>query len=175
MNLKKINAIKIVKTVCMILVFGWVNCSTAQEIRINGAGQIYGNLSGTFIGPGIGFESSVSSHFTINADVNFGFQSRGSAIAFKPALHYYFSTEQKGFFIGPSFKYVSINEKDNIDFYSDNVYALGLSLGVKSFIDDQFTFSFATSPHYSLGSSNNPGDLGSVMGIGFNVSVGYRF
>ena len=146
----------------------------SKEIRLLGGVQVYGGLTGAFVGSGVGIEGNLGKHFTINTDVNFGFQEKGSAIAFKPAMHFYFSPENKGFFIGPSFKYVSINEKNNLDLYSDNVYTAGFSLGLKSVFKGRIYYFIQANPHYSIGSSSGPGALGSVAGISVNFGLSYK-
>ncbi|WP_430408257.1 hypothetical protein [Kordia sp.] len=152
----------------------FTNTIHSQEIRILGGAQVYGGLTGAFIGPGVGIEGNLGKHFTINTDFNFGFQEKGSAIEFKPAVHFYFSKENRGFFLGPSFKYVSINEKNDLDIYADDVYSAGFSLGVKSLFKGNIYYFIQANPHYSIGSSNGQGALGSVAGISVNFGLSYK-
>ena len=152
----------------------FTNSVHSQEIRLLGGVQVYGGLTGAFIGPGVGIEGNLGEHFTINTDFNFGFQEKGSAIEFKPAVHFYFSKENKGFFIGPSFKYVAINEKNDLDIYDDNVYTAGFSLGLKSVFKDNIFYFIQASPHYAIGSSSGSGKLGGVAGISVNFGLSYK-
>lgn len=106
-----------------------------------------------------------------------GFHEKGSITQFRPAVHYYFSKEQKGFFVGPSFKYTRFAEKNNLNIYDDTIYSIGLALGLKSHFKENFSFIISTAPHYAVGASTNPGKiaLGSIEGLGFNIGLGYRF
>ncbi|MFK7747980.1 MAG: DUF3575 domain-containing protein [Kordia sp.] len=172
--MKKLHTKTVTSLLCTAFCLIFTNTIHSQEIRLLGGVQVYGGLTGAFIGPGVGIEGNIGKHFTINTDFNFGFQEKGSAIEFKPAVHFYFSKENKGFFIGPSFKYVAINEKNDLDVYSDDVYSAGFSLGLKSVFKDRIYYFIQANPHYSLGSSNGPGELGSVAGISVNVGLSYK-
>jgi outer membrane lipoprotein SlyB len=159
---------------CAICFLLSTNTVHSQEIRLLGGVQVYGGLTGAFVGPGIGIEGNLGKHFTINSDINFGFQEKASSIEFKPAVHFYFSKENKGFFIGPSFKYVAINEKNDLDVYSDEVYTAGFTLGLKSVFKGNIYYFIQANPHYAVGSSNGPGALGGVAGISVNFGLSYK-
>ncbi len=88
--------------------------------------EVYKNIKEAFMGPGIGFENDLITHFTLNADINAGFSSIGTAIEFKPVIQYYFQPNNNGFYIGPSFKYTRLIEKNNankdVNNYDDDLY-----------------------------------------------------
>ena len=159
-----------------ILFFSFLFSANSQEFKFYGTGELLGNISDPFLGPGIGFESRISDHFTVNTDLNVGFNDRGTAYQFRPAVHYYFNKELKGVFIGPSLKYIRFQEKNNLDLFHDNVYTVGFTLGLRSNIKNNFFYLVSVAPHYALGASTSPGRqaLGSIGGIGFNFGVGYR-
>jgi hypothetical protein len=160
-----------------ILLFFLISYSNAQEVKFYGNSELLGNISSPFIGPGIGLEHSIGKHFTMNTDFHVGFNENGVAYQFRPAVHFYFSKEKKGFFIGPSLKYIRFKEKDNLDLFHDNIYTAGLTLGVKSYLNNNLSYIISVSPHYAIGASTSPNRqaLGSIVGIGFNVGIGYRF
>ncbi|MBK7883138.1 MAG: DUF3575 domain-containing protein [Chitinophagaceae bacterium] len=125
--------------------------TNAQELRLYGGVQVYGSVNGAFTGPGIGFENSIARHFTLNADLNAGFSSTGSAIEFKPAVQYYFKPQNRGFYIGPSFKYIRLNEKGNNEEYVDDLYSIGFNVGIKTEFKSKYVFLFNASPHATIG------------------------
>lgn len=143
---------------------------SGQELRLLAGVQVLGEINGGFSGMGVGFENPLGRHFALNADLNVGSQSRGTTIAFKPAVLYYFSAQQKGFFIGPSAKFISLKEKNENDRYDDNLYALGFSLGFKSNITERSKFLININPHKTVGGSNEA----DVAGISVQVGYAYR-
>jgi hypothetical protein len=165
------------KIVFSIFLFCAISIGHSQELKFFANGEILGGVSNPFLGPGVGLESSIGKHFTMNVDLHVGFNENGTAYQFRPAVHYYFSKEQKGIFVGPSLKYIRFTEKDNLDLFHDNVYTVGFTLGVKSYIKENLSYIFSVAPHYAIGASTSPGRqaLGSIGGIGFNFGIGYRF
>ncbi len=162
------------KSIWTLIMFGclFFGTSHAQEVRVNGSMLILGYFNDPFIGIGAGIESSIGTHFTLNMDVNWGTQKGGSALALRPALHYYPGKQQKGFFVGPALKYIHAKEPDeSVGTYADNLYALAFNLGIKSYVGDQWTLSFLASPHVTVGGSGES----DVAGIGAQISLGYRF
>lgn len=165
---------KVRSTLFLFFSLCFINTVSSQEIRGLMGIQVYGDLTGAFVGPGIGIESDLGKHFTINSDFTIGFQEVGTAFQFKPAVHFYFRQDNKGFFIGPSFKYVSLNEKNNLDNFVDDIYTVGFSLGLKSTFKNRFNYFISSSPHYAVGSSTGTRNLGGVAGISFNVGLAYK-
>lgn len=142
----------------------------AQEFRLSGSVQILGEINGAFTGFGLGLENPLGKHFSLSADVNAGYSDKGRALAIRPAIHYFLSREQKGFYIGPSVKYIHLKERLDYDRYQDELFAVGFSLGAKSKINDRLILTLDLSPHKTLG-GNNEAD---VAGISGGISIGYR-
>jgi hypothetical protein len=162
------------KSIWALLLFGCMYSSTAysQEVRLNGGLMILGYVNDPFAGFGVGIETSVGTHFTFNMDVNWGAQKGGNTVEFRPALHYYTGKQQKGFFVGPALKYISVKEPDESQGeYADNLYALAFNVGVKSSLSERLTLSFLASPHLTVGGSGES----DVAGISAQLSVGYEF
>lgn len=162
------------KSIWILLFFGFLFSGNAysQEVRVNGSLLILGYVNDPFAGFGVGVESSVGTHFTFNMDVNWGAQNGGTALSFRPALHYYTGKDHKGFFIGPALKYINAKEPDESQgTYADNLYALAFNLGVKSNLSERITLGFLASPHLTVGGSGES----NVAGIGAQLSLGYKF
>lgn len=143
----------------------------AQELRLYGGVQVYGSVNGAFTGPGIGFENSIARHFTLNADLNAGFSSTGSAIEFKPAVQYYFKPQNRGFYIGPSFKYIRLNEKGNNEEYVDDLYSIGFNVGIKTEFKSKYVFLFNASPHATIGGAAPESQ---VAGMSVQAGIGIK-
>lgn len=157
-------------TFTLLLAFLFVNSTKAQELRLYGSVQIFGGISEAFVGPGIGFENDISRHFTLNADVNAGFNSKSTAIEFKPAVQYYFNSAKRGFYIGPSLKYVSFKGKKGHDELDGNIYSAGLNLGIKTEFKNKFTFLLNTSPHFPIEDKyTNSGNISVQLGLGIKL------
>lgn len=144
---------------------------SAQEVRLYGSMQVFGYVNGGFNGFGVGLENPFSRRWALNADVNIGTQDRGRATEIKPALHYYFSDNHDGFFMGPSIKYTLLEERDGRQEYDDALYCVGFSLGVKTRFQDNWLFVFTANPHKSIGGRN----VGDVAGLSVLLGLGYRF
>ncbi|MCB0668643.1 MAG: DUF3575 domain-containing protein [Saprospiraceae bacterium] len=142
-----------------------------QELRFGLSSQILGEINGGFTGYGFGIESRLSDHFSISGDCNIGYQSRGRALELKPAVLYYLNEQQKGIYLGPSMKYITIREKLDFNRFSDKLYAFGFSLGWKGTLSDHILLNLNLSPHKTFGGRNEA----DVAGISGQFSIGYRF
>jgi hypothetical protein len=148
------------------------NHATAQEVRLQGNMMILGEIENPFLGFGVGYENPLGKHFSVGLDVNVGWQEEANAIDFRPAVRYYFGQEQFGFFAGVSFKYISLNEKDEEQGqWEDNLFAPGLDLGVKARLGDFGSFGILLNPHKTVGGSGEA----DVAGMSAQVFFGYRF
>lgn len=167
-------SLKMKKSILTLLLFGSVYAASTfgQEVRLNGGLLVLGYIENPLVGAGVGIESSIGTHFTLNLDANWGKQNGSRSLEFRPALHYYPGKEQKGFFVGPALKYINLKESDEaVGEYDDNLYALGFNLGVKSFLSDRWTLSFLASPHVTVGGSQES----DVAGISAQLALGYKF
>lgn len=144
----------------------------AQEVRLQGTMSLLGEIDGPFTGIGAGFENPMGTHFSLNLDVMWGSQDLGSTFEFRPAVHYYIGSEQRGFYAGPAFKYIRLNEKAEADGrYADNLYAPGFNLGVKSRLGEFGTVGLNLNPHITVGGSHES----NVAGMSMQVALGYSF
>lgn len=142
----------------------------AQELRLQGTMSILGEINGPFAGIGAGFENQVSTHFSLNVDVLWASQDLGTTLDFRPAVHYYFSSGQQGFYIGPSFKYIRLQEREeNVDRYTENLYAPGFNFGVKSRLGEFGSLGLNLNPHITVGGSHES----NVAGMSFQLGLGY--
>jgi hypothetical protein len=159
-----------------IFLFCAVFLGQAQELKFYGSSEVLGRIPKSFTGIGAGFETDLGKHITVNTDLHVGFHEVGTAYQFRPALHLYLSKENKGLFVGPSFKFIRLEEKDNLDRFHDNVYTVGFTAGYKAYSKKNLFYVVSVSPHYAVGASRSPGRkaLGSVEGIGFNIGIGYK-
>jgi hypothetical protein len=153
----------------ILFVGGRIN---AQEVRLQGNLMVLGYIENPFVGFGVGYENGLGKHFSVGLDVNVGWQEEANAIDFRPAVRYYFGQEHFGFFGGVSFKYISLNEKNEEQGqWEDNLFAPGLDLGVKARVGDFGTFGILLNPHKTVGGSTEA----DVAGMSANVFFGYRF
>ena len=141
-----------------------------QELHLSGGVQFYGEINGGFSGFGLGLENEISRHFSLSGDVNVGYNKIGRAVELRPSVHYYFNQDQKGFYIGPSLKYIILKEVWDLDLYDDQLYAVGFSLGIKTEINEHLIFSLNLSPHKTIGGLNEA----DVAGISGQLNIGYR-
>ncbi len=159
-----------VKVIIGFLIVFSINQASSQELKIHLGTQIYGMIDGGFNGGGIGFESPLTQKSTFDFDFTIGTQSRGTAYSFKPSYLFYLSENQKGFFIGPSLKYISLKEKEGRNSFDDSLYALGFSLGFKFDFLNDFDLLFKLNPHLTVGGQGE----GNVAGISGQFGLSYR-
>ncbi len=162
------------KSIFTLLLLGGLYSGSllAQEVRVQGNMLILGYIENPFIGAGVGFETGLGKHFSLNLDASWGSQEDGSSLELRPAVNYYFGKEQKGLFVGAAFKYINLNEsEENANLWEDNLYTLGFNLGFKSLISDNWTIGLTASPHVSVGGQQE----GDVAGISAQLGLGYRF
>lgn len=160
-----------------IVLFASIFFGQAQELKFSSSAEVLGRIPEPFLGIGVGYENDIGKHFTLNADAFVGFHDVGTAYQFRPSVHFYLSKENHGLFAGPSFKFIRLEEKDNLDLFHDNIYTVGFTVGYKSYFKNRNLFYLlSVSPHYAVGASRSPGRkaLGSVEGIGFNAGIGFR-
>lgn len=159
--------------VILFLLGGFVSPTlSAQEVRVQGNMLILGYINDPFVGAGVGFETGLGQHFTLNMDVNLGSHEDGSSLELRPAVNYYVGQEQKGIFGGVAFKYISLNEKDeDVNNWEDHLYSIGINLGFKAVMQENWTLTFIASPHKTVGGHTE----GDVAGISAQLAVGYRF
>lgn len=155
----------------LMLIFISTEHLRAQELRISAGTQILGEINGAFTGFGIGFENRITDHFSLAGDLNLGLQKRGSAYEIRPAIHYFINRVQKGFYIGPSGKYIILKEKLDFNRFDDRLYAFGFSLGWKGVVNDHLLYNLNLSPHKTFGGRNES----DVAGMSAQISIGYRF
>ena len=153
-----------------VLLIGPNSQSFAQELRTFGAVQILGEINGGFPGAGIGFEVPFGKQFSMVADIGAGTQSLGSTIAFKPAIHYYLKKDQEGFFFGPSFKYITLDEKGENDIYTDNLFSLGFTFGAKTQLKSGPLLFMQLNPHKTFGGLNEA----DVAGISAQLGMSFK-
>ncbi len=145
--------------------------TNAQEVRLQGNLMVLGEIENPFLGFGVGYENGLGKHFAVGLDVNVGWQEEANAIDFRPAVRYYFGLEQFGLFAGVSFKYISLNEKDEeLGQWEDNLFAPGLDIGVKARVGESGTFGILLNPHKTVGGSGEA----DVAGMSAQVFFGYR-
>jgi len=159
--------------VILFLLSGSASTSlTAQEVRIEGNMLILGYINDPFIGAGVGFETELGQHFSLNLDANWGSHEKGSSLELRPAVNYYFGAEQKGAFVGAAFKYISLSEKEEgVDNWEDKLYSIGFNLGFKAVMHEKWTLTFVASPHKTVGGHTE----GDVAGMSAQLALGYRF
>ena len=147
----------------------------AQEVRLQGNLLVLGSIEDPFVGFGVGYENGLGKHFSVGLDVNVGWQEEANALDFRPAVRYYFGQEHFGLFGGVSFKYISLNEKnEEPGQWADNLFAPGLDIGVKARAGDWGAFGVLFNPHVTVGGSEGSPE-GNVAGMSANVFFGYRF
>jgi hypothetical protein len=164
---------KIVKLTLIILslsVIPFLKCYS-QELRAYGSAQVYGYIEGGFNGFGLGLESPYSNKTSLGLDINYGSHQMGKAIEFKPSFLFYFKENYRGFFIGPSIKYIKIIEPKDVDELEDNIYAFGFSTGLKSNLTNKLVFIIILNPHLSIGGRRE----GNVGGISGQIGLGYKW
>jgi len=158
---------------CLMLFGGLFSGSLqAQELRLGANMLILGYVDDPFMGVGAGIEAGMGEHFTLNADVNWGTQARGTTWEFRPAVNYYFGKELCGLFVGGTLKYISLNESDeDTGRWDDSLYAIGFNVGFKAKISEKMTLTFVASPHKTVGGDTEA----DVAGISAQFAIGYRF
>lgn len=162
------------KTILTLLLLGGLYSSSiiAQEVRVQGNMLILGEINNPFIGAGAGIEAGMGQHFTLNFDINWGTQDRGTTWEFRPSVNYYIGKEQRGLFFGPAFKYIRLTESEaDTNRWDDSLYSIGFNLGFKALLSDKMTFAFITSPHKTVGGREES----DVAGISAQMALGYRF
>jgi hypothetical protein len=55
--------------------------------------------------------------------------------------------------------------------WDDSLYSIGFNLGFKAILSDKMTLAFVTSPHKTVGGSQES----DVAGISAQLALGYRF
>ena len=152
-----------------ILMFSVQNLQ-AQELRINPNVTVMSDINSPFAGIGIGLEGPMGKHFAAVIDANIGFGETGALMVFKPAVHFYFTKGQTGFFIGPVVSYMKLKEKNNEDIYVDNIYGGGFSIGVKSRLSNRASFNIMLSPQLAVGAGNAEGGTATLQ-VGFGYKL----
>lgn len=161
------------KTIYLLLLISsiaTVQQMQAQEVRLFGGVLALGEVAGGFTTIGAGIESPISRKFTLNFDVSAGFGNVGSTFELKPSVLFYFRSDHKGFFIGPALKYITLTEKANKNDYTGTIYAMGITVGVRTTFKNNLDFFTAVNPHAAIGGENESG----TAGIGFQVGFAYR-
>ena len=169
------------KTLLFFILFLGIIKVEAQE-NIVKVSLIYGNA-------GIQYETSLSQHFSLAAQVGFGFinvSSNQVTNDFTTGLGYYFegryyfsSTRDKltGWHIGPSVNITNTKGKKTDNTYKTNVYSI--SAGRQWIFDSHFTLEFMLAVSYqgieSSKSSEVISDVGLPVSPTAGVSFGYAF
>lgn len=164
-----------IKSFIVFLFFGLVSVASlfGQEVRLNTNMLALGYVESPFLGLGAGIETGVGEHFSLSFDFNLGKQNDGTALEYRPSVNYYIKTDQLGFFAGAAINFIDLTESDetNGGFPGTKFYSLGINMGYKSLISDNWTIGFTACPQYTSPVIGPKGSLGMSAQLG----VGYRF
>lgn len=107
------NTNEMMKTFFMIPLFSLLSLISlkAQEFNIGMGGQVLGSIEGAFVGPQVGFEAGIGNHFSMEVAGHLGFGAVGQTITVRPSIKYYVQKNHRGFFLGPSIKYIGLKGK----------------------------------------------------------------
>ena len=144
----------------------------AQDISLS-AGMnvsVMGAIEGAFVGPSIGLEVTTSIPVAVDFEMSIGSGKSGNLLILQPTVKYFFGKQKdNGFFLGTHGKIMSLAEQEDHQFLADHLYALGATLGIKQKLGNHLNFMMVTTPHVTLGGTNE----GDVAGIGLMVGLSY--
>jgi hypothetical protein len=126
----------------------------AQEIRLNTQVLYLSDINGGFSGIGMGVEAPFSRHFAVSMDANMSFIKPRSLLIFRPGLRFYTGKDQIGLFFGPSIAYLKLKTKGTEQTFSQDLYGMGFSLGVKGKLSGRSRMLVSMVPQLLIGPFN---------------------
>ncbi|MBK9106012.1 MAG: DUF3575 domain-containing protein [Saprospiraceae bacterium] len=157
--------------IIVLCIWGYTSSLYGQEFRVQGNMLVLGEIESPFIGIGAGIEAGLGEHFSLSFDFNWSTQADGSVIEYRPAVNYYIKKGQSGFFSGVALKLYNLNENDVTPSWEHKFYFIGINVGYKALLSDNWTLSFMACPHFGRGGYGPS----TSMGISAQLGLGYRF